>query len=215
MASSLISSLRHFPQARWGFTIYRTTYTPLSDRHFPRIIETINSWTKRGADKDYSLVNPYLNLTHRSAYNLLCARYRPTVMENPHEFNDIPLSSVRSHFETWGSQQDINLVWSSQTRACLVIDDEVVEALADAVPWIEGVTDDTAVYRQNSLRWWVKVVEAEPDLEDTYFGPGDYDGTMMKASVLALWPLWKDITDPEPTMADIYDVGTEGGIYVG
>jgi hypothetical protein len=58
----------------------------------------------------------------------------------------------------------------------------VLEALADARPWLEGGMDDILDFRQNSLRWWVKVAEAWPDLEETF---DDYDGSI-EASVFAL-----------------------------
>ncbi|CBF89258.1 predicted protein [Aspergillus nidulans FGSC A4] len=145
------------------------------------------------------MVHPYLTQPDRGTYEMLWNRYQPTIMDNQQKFNSLPLSSVRSHFEEWAEQQDINRVLSSQRRACLVIDDEVIDALADARPWIAGGMDDVLDFHQNSLRWWVKVVEAWPDLEETY---DDYDGSM-KASIFALWRLWKDIKDPEPTMASL------------
>ncbi|KAL4899094.1 hypothetical protein BDW74DRAFT_184098 [Aspergillus multicolor] len=163
-------------------------------------MKTINSYIRRGILNEHRWNPPLPTEPSRATYKMLCDRYRPTIMDDPQQFNNILLSSVRSHFEAWAARDDVfHASLPSQQHACLVIDDEVVEALADARPWVEGVIDYAVDRDANRLRWWVKVVEADPDLEETV---DEYDGTM-KASIFELWPLWTATNDPVPPIAHL------------
>ncbi|RDW64397.1 uncharacterized protein DSM5745_09808 [Aspergillus mulundensis] len=205
----LIRHLGSLPTRHWGFSIYRTTYTPLSQQRFPDLIKTINSYMKRSILKEHGFNPALLTEPRRATYEMLCDCYRPTILDNTQLFNNISLPSVRSHFEAWSEQQHVfNPALPSQLHACLVIDDEMVNALADARPWVEGVADDAVDRKFNRLGWWVKVVEAWPDLEETL------DGTM-RVLIFELWRLWTAIHDPVPPIAHLERHWDCGGLYLG
>ncbi|OJJ52414.1 hypothetical protein ASPSYDRAFT_707830 [Aspergillus sydowii CBS 593.65] len=98
----LASDLKSFPTSAWGFVIYRTTYTPLSDREFPMVLQTINHHIRTAllaqrADARNSLgdQDPLA-----SSLDIIWPRFKTTIMDDRSRFS-VLLSYVRSDFESW------------------------------------------------------------------------------------------------------------------
>ncbi|KAJ0417201.1 hypothetical protein BJY00DRAFT_316156 [Aspergillus carlsbadensis] len=131
----------------WGFAIYRTAYGPQSHQLFPQVLKLINSSTKRAIFEEKSWSDAY---AEPATYEAIGSRYHPVIT------ND----SAR------GERDGIS------RRTCIVIDDEVLQTLADAVAQLpreaeEDVVDDhTTHLLKRKAWWWVKTVEAWPDLEE-------------------------------------------------
>ncbi|KAL4865071.1 hypothetical protein BDV12DRAFT_200455 [Aspergillus spectabilis] len=106
-------------------------------------------------------------------------------MDDPARFNGISHASVRSHFES-GVGPEENLDPShppAQKHACLVVDEEVLNFLADAKPVPE---DESLEYKL----------------------PVDGGGTL-KVPIRGLWRFWKNVSDP----ASMQELFSENGIY--
>lgn len=193
--SSLLGRLSLHPTITWGFLIYRTTYTPQSEERFPAILETIRSLMRPYILREQAQVSEFLGPSHPevTGYDMIWPRYRPVLMNNP-EFDKMPLSSVRSHFESWIKSQDEALTLPSQQHICLVIDNDAVEACAHARPLREGETTRELRRNGNRQNWWVRAVEAWPELDESSDG---YDGTM-RVSLFDVWDLWALVWNPTP-----------------
>ncbi|KAL4875748.1 hypothetical protein BJY04DRAFT_152937 [Aspergillus karnatakaensis] len=192
----ILGALRAFPEMTWGFVIYRTTYTPQSNLRFPQLINIFNSNIKT-AFFEKPAFEPDNYLDHFRADNeRLWARYRPVIMDDP-KFNGLSLAEVRSQFESWVGPEDGDLDARPQAQktACLVVDEEVMEVLADAKPYRTG--DYPAAHESQ----WVKAVEAYPNGEDL---------EMLKVPISDLWPFWCDVS----SAMDLEQVKQEDGVFL-
>ncbi|KAL3443937.1 hypothetical protein BJX65DRAFT_284403 [Aspergillus insuetus] len=194
--------------ARWGFVIYRTTYTPYSSRRFPQLVNLFSSCMRRELFKEHA--SDRFDTTGRpipdcrAMYDLIWARHRPVIMDDPAKFEGMTLDAVRSHFEGWvgprppaeeeerdvgtGVEVDFSRP-PAQTHACLVVDEEVLRVLTRAKP----PPKDVHVEHLMPTTWWVKAVEAYPDLEDD--PPEVWDGTL-KVPIRGLWRFWQQVDYP-------------------
>ncbi|KAL2817180.1 hypothetical protein BJX63DRAFT_386318 [Aspergillus granulosus] len=204
---SLGNHLRYVATRTWGFVIYRTTYTPYSHQRFPQIVEILNSCIRSEIFTEYASYAYDIHgrpIDCRALYDLIWARHRPVIMDNPAKFNRISLEAVRSHFESWvGPEEDVDPNrQTAQTHACLVVDEEVLNVLSDVKP----LPEDVSVEYLMPATWWVKSVEAYPDLEDDPLEV--WDGTL-KVPIRGLWHFWKMVDDP----ASMQELITKDGIY--
>ncbi|KAL4867512.1 hypothetical protein BDV12DRAFT_171324 [Aspergillus spectabilis] len=177
---NLLDFLRGTPGMTWGFVIYRTTYTPQSNLQFPKLLDIFQANIQRRISTE---LEPSSYIGHSRADNeLLMARYRPVVMDNP-KFNKLSIPEVRSHFEAWvglpDQVMDDDIRPDEQKSACLVIDEEVMEVLADAKPYRR---ED---YPVSVIRHWVKAVEAYPDDDGLEY---------LKVPIPDLWSFWSDLS---------------------
>jgi hypothetical protein len=155
-AECLAAFLEGSTTARWGFVIYRTTYTPYSNRRFPQLVNLFSACIRRELFEEHA--SDRFDVTGRpipdcrAMYDLIWARHRPVIMDDPAKFEGMTLQAVRSHFEGWvvqrppvleeeegdvGTLVEVEVDFShppSQTHACLVFDEEVLRALTRAKP---------------------------------------------------------------------------------
>jgi hypothetical protein len=140
-------------------------------------------------------------------YDLIWARHRPIVMDDPAKFEGMTLQAVRSHLEGWviprppvleeeegDVRTDVEVDISrppAQTHACLVVDEEVLRVLTKVKPPPNGLH----VKYLMPTTWWVKAVEAYPDLED--YPPEVWDGTL-RVPIRGLWRFWQHVDYPAP-----------------
>ncbi|KAL6230627.1 hypothetical protein BDW75DRAFT_244631 [Aspergillus navahoensis] len=98
-------------------------------------------------------------------------------MDNRAHFEGLSLPAVQSHFETYTTKCKARGEWDGiSRRACIVIDHELLRVLADAVAQSPGegeAVDDARNHHLKQKAWWVRTVEAWPDLEEL---TDDYDG---------------------------------------
>ncbi|KAL4775859.1 hypothetical protein BDW60DRAFT_225034 [Aspergillus nidulans var. acristatus] len=183
----------------WGFTIYRTTYTPLSETHFAEIIELINVLTKEnirtweggdGTSEEKS-----------AAKTTLLEHYQPIIMNDKTRFDGMTLDNVRSHYQAYIEASQDELVCTNE-NFFVVIDEEVVQTLAGADPAKLLATDD---YLRDVRKYWVKAVET--DLEDE-----DDDG-WIKCTVYRIWNMWADMDGSRPIR--VYAALYPNGPYAG
>ncbi|RHZ48192.1 uncharacterized protein CDV56_101957 [Aspergillus thermomutatus] len=207
------------PQAPpWGFIIYRTTYTPESYRQFPQIVELTNLYIKREIRQEYAyfketFAGPPEEL--KTGYQLICANHRPTIIEDRTQLDGISLHGVRSHFESWiddrasgRGRENWNWGHPTQRHVCLVVDEEVCQVLGKAGARAIGEGTHAGRYLD---KWWVKAVEAWPEIDEWEREATGFDGAM-KASVFSLWGLCGLMDDPYP----MWMMRRDGnGVYTG
>ena len=169
----------------WGYAIYRTVYTPESDILFPRVLEKLGAFIKREIESDLQddpLFDPAPN-------HEVWSRYKSTIIDSRDELNGISLDDVRLQFRQMVEEQG-RFVEEPETsnKICLVIDDEVLQIIAQShepgEPTPSGI-----------LMPYVKVVDAKFGFDgvnrkgNSRTGPSKYPG-WMKADLNVLWKLW-------------------------
>ncbi|KAL6229036.1 hypothetical protein BDW75DRAFT_235499 [Aspergillus navahoensis] len=204
----------------WGITIYRTTYTPLSNIHFERIVEIIGALLKDSIRSDEEIADDDNDSKKRTAYNTLKEYYKPIVMDDHTRYDGMMLEDVRAHYQTYVEVPEgtgISERPYTNENFCLVIDDEVVRVLADLCIWLdshdtikleEGCRDNgTFGSLENMVKWWVKAVETE------VFEEGDKG--WLKCSVFTLWRLWVDMSSEEGMSTWEAMADNDEGVYWG
>ncbi|KAL4878168.1 hypothetical protein BJY04DRAFT_221314 [Aspergillus karnatakaensis] len=175
-----LTALLGRPNLPYGLVIYRTTYSPVSETHFPTILQVINALfvddMKKHDDQD---------------------EYQPVIMDDQTRFDGLSLDDVRKHFQSYLENRDRSQS-EMCTDFCVVIDEDVVWRMRNVNP-----VDDPAVYFDQywshfGHQWWVKTVNAhwgvkhEDDDEDED-GDGEQE-PWFKCSVFAIWGLWDDMS---------------------
>ncbi|KAJ9210775.1 hypothetical protein DTO166G4_7640 [Paecilomyces variotii] len=180
--------LHDMREKTWGWVVYRTTYR--SDPAFRAAIEILTSWIKAGVYEDlheYGLgKNP-----DSTPNDQLWACHQLTVIEEPATLNEASFDAVRGHFEGWVEAQDKKDAWNKY-RACLVMDEEAVQRLGEAMTPEEHREKYGERCYAELRKWFVPVVEAFPELgeeEET-----DFEG-WMNCSVFNLIRLWTSLGD--------------------
>jgi hypothetical protein len=96
----------NFTEPTWGYTIYRTTYTPQSHTAFPRIVDLTTAYIKDGFYKDYRSCLRYNRRAdefNRTPFDEIWAKYKPRVVEDASQFDGVSLEQVRAHFKALGN----------------------------------------------------------------------------------------------------------------
>ncbi|KAL6230628.1 hypothetical protein BDW75DRAFT_244632 [Aspergillus navahoensis] len=172
-------------KAPWGCTIYRTTYTPLSEACFAKIIELIEVLTT----EDVRVYDDHNGTPEEreAAKMTLFQTHQPIVHDDKAQFDGISLNDVRSHYQEYVQAVPAGegRPWTNE-HFCVVVDDEVVEHLARAEKEKLLARDkEYGWFVEDAGDYWVKVVETDPPEED--------DAGWMKASIYSLWGLWTDM----------------------
>ncbi|KAL4897515.1 hypothetical protein BDV59DRAFT_197807 [Aspergillus ambiguus] len=111
-------------EQHWGYTIYRTTFSPQAEAAFPTILPFLDACIKKS-----SFRNPAL-------YQGIWAKYQSTVIEDAARFAGASMESVRDYFEAFVEGQGRRDLFNSD-RMCIVIDEESLLTLLDAS--VEGL----------------------------------------------------------------------------
>ncbi|OQE29169.1 hypothetical protein PENFLA_c004G04714 [Penicillium flavigenum] len=157
----------NFTEPTWGYTIYRTTYTPRSHAAFPRIID----------------VTTAANEFNRTPFDEMWAKYKPRVVEDTSQFDGASIDQVRTHFKAWVTERDILDCFPSY-RMFIVKDEESFQTLQNA-----PLPEDLPQRLEDMQRHYVKVVEAlEEDPEPPF--PG-----WMKCSLSGIFDLWSNMQE--------------------
>jgi hypothetical protein len=201
----MLADIRKRRQESWGWVVYRTTYK--SDSAFCKAINIINSWIKQEVYDD--LRHAGVQDPDPTPNDELWACHRLTIVEDSQTLNGATIEDVRSHFQSWVEGQGHKDTWNKY-RVCMVIDEENLQLLSE-VPSAEEHAEMHGLYCVEEIReWYVKVVEAFPDPEETE-GVEEYKG-WMNCSIYALVRLWRCMDDGI-NMVDLF-CDIEDGVFV-
>ncbi|KAL4787637.1 hypothetical protein BJX76DRAFT_354117 [Aspergillus varians] len=84
-------------KSAWGCTIYQTTYSPLSEAHFDKIIGLTTSLIKHNIYRSHDDSNE----EERNAYVSLTEFYRPIVMNDKAQFDGMTIHHAREHYQKY------------------------------------------------------------------------------------------------------------------
>jgi hypothetical protein len=176
----------NFTEPTWGYTIYRTTYTPQSHTAFPRIVDLTTAYIKDGFYKDYKSClryNPRADEFNRTPFDEIWAKYKPRVAEDASQFDGVSLEQVRAHFKAWVTKRDMLDRFPSY-RMFIVIDEESFQTLQNA-----PLPEDLPRRLEDMQRHYVKFVEALEEDPELPF-PG-----WMKCSLSGIFDTWLDMQE--------------------
>ncbi|OQD71978.1 hypothetical protein PENPOL_c001G06312 [Penicillium polonicum] len=174
----------HYCEPTWGYTIYRTTYTPQSNAAFPRMVDLTTKYMKNAFYKDYetslrerSRANEF-NIT---PWDEIWPNYQPRVIEDTSRFDGASIDQLREHFRADAIKRDVLDVFPGY-RMFMVIAEESFQTLQNA-PFPEN-----SKYEERRHHY-VKLVDAlEVDPSEDFQG-------WMKCSLPSLWEVWSDMQD--------------------
>jgi hypothetical protein len=113
----------------WGYTIYRTIYTPESSQHWDAILEAISKNTYAGLGPDLHDDEPS---------RIFKEVYRPLFFNDPAQFDSKTLDEIRKHFRVF-RKSDTNGNQGVRFRWCLVIDEGALQSMIHHPGWVTVV----------------------------------------------------------------------------
>ncbi|KAJ5333203.1 hypothetical protein MYU51_014821 [Penicillium brevicompactum] len=174
----------HYCEPTWGYTIYRTTYTPQSNAAFPRMVDLTTKHMKNGFYWEYESSlswRPRAKEFIKTPWDEIWPNYQPRVIQDASQFDGASIDQLREHFRADAIKRDVLDMFPSY-RMFIVIDEESFQTLQDA-PFPGDMN-----YKERR-RHYVKLGEAlEVDPHEDF--PGH-----MKCSLPSLWEVWTDMYD--------------------
>lgn len=183
----------------WGWAIYRTTYTPESDRLWPQAIDTIKAYlahyTRRAFKRDEGL------------YEAAMTGLDNTPIQD-FSLDQATLDDLRLHFASWCQSQDHSDWMDARFTTFLVVDQVALDKIARAPQ-----PDDPKARARDRLEPYVLVVSAQheagrrlPSLTSARSGVPVQEGKVfpgyMKVSLSYLQELWEAVAE----YRDVYDI---------
>ncbi|KAJ5639540.1 uncharacterized protein N7484_007402 [Penicillium longicatenatum] len=152
----------------WGYTIYRTVYTPESDLHWEAAADAIRA--NIFATLDWQLKNGRRQDKH--SHRLVREGYRSLVFEDKARFDGATISQIREHFKASVNNEPAPL--GNRFRWCLVIDQEALQSfIRHPEPAGTYIQDEPDAKEKNGA--WVTVVDPDWKATNEYserFYPG-------------------------------------------
>lgn len=158
----------------WGFSIWRTVFTPGSDLAFARALDTINQWVKHECfeQSNRAHVSTAIRQHDHDAACEVWKRYRNEIVEN-RDLDGASPETVRQRFMAWIESRGMEQNQTSRYRYCILIDKDVLETLSRLpLPPIEGRKEAWQLYS-------LKVIDVEIDGEDDDEYPHGYRSCIM------------------------------------
>ncbi|EPE31215.1 hypothetical protein GLAREA_04182 [Glarea lozoyensis ATCC 20868] len=176
--------LRDLHQPTWGFTIFRTVYTPESDAQFPLFLAKLRTYVDNAIDWDLR-PTPYTALSTEPPFDHgpneeMKRRFVNDVVED-RDLDGANTDAVRDAFTKWlkgeGVDLDMHQLYARH-RVCIMVDESVMNSVT-AAP--EDPNED---YELDSV--WVKVVE--------YLAPGECEWqAWLKVGLNAIENFWFNV----------------------
>ncbi|KAM0259186.1 hypothetical protein ACHAPA_010862 [Fusarium lateritium] len=183
----------------WGFTIFRTVYTPGSDEAVAAAVDRLSRYAKHFTNNESMpprINDPYDPLPNQDLWN----RYYSEVIEDDKTLSNAPVDEIGRRFDEWISANRTPVDYANERfhcpngrfRFCLLLDQESIDNIL-AMPedpqtplkfdrqmplrWAKVVTNETM---RDGRRWWLRV------------GIAEY-----------LWPLWFMGFDPDAMVEEM------------
>ncbi|KAH7174914.1 uncharacterized protein B0J16DRAFT_186010 [Fusarium flagelliforme] len=192
----------------WGFTIFRTVYSPDSDEAVAKAVDRLSCYAKHFTDNESMpprINDPYDPLPNQD----LWGRYYSELIEDESILSNASADEAGHVFDNWINANRTPVDYANQRFHCpngrfcfcLMLDQESIDNIL-AMPddprtplkldrqkllrWVKVVTNETM---RDGRRWWLRVSIAE-----------------------YLWPLWFICFDPDAMIEEMGWVDENDGI---
>ncbi|KAG9951319.1 hypothetical protein KCU85_g2781, partial [Aureobasidium melanogenum] len=158
MSTNAEDSYAGYVEPAWGWVIYRTVYTPESDRLWPQAKKAINTYMA------HSLLQTLIDSRAEKDYEGLLAVLENLWMDDASQFDQATFEDLRVHFATWLQTQDTDDEEGDKLLPCvrfhtfLVIDETNLQSIAEAADPNDEASDIRAVMGPR-----IKVISAQRD----------------------------------------------------
>lgn len=115
----------------WGFTIYRTVYTPESNELFPAALEILNRIVRRHTHFQIDWMRPVWNPDPAPNDELL-RRFHNEVIEDPITLNNVTVQAVAARFRAFAAEHSLTLGYENENtryKVCLMVDEQAMKNL--------------------------------------------------------------------------------------
>lgn len=177
---NILDTLRHFRHSKWGFVIYRTTYTPSSDVAWARFAGLVTAQSS-------------LEMSEPGVPAEVAAACEWTFVSDPDTLDRVSREDLRRRFRAWAAEAEIRenpgglardrYGFRSQRYLYFVqVDEEALQSLGDS-----GTLEDG----------WVKFVRCEDPLAETEEVDAEEEGWMRIAADM-MGSGWYDVMGNVP-----------------
>ncbi|KAH8807239.1 hypothetical protein F5884DRAFT_788812 [Xylogone sp. PMI_703] len=205
---SVCRNLRTLQQPTWGFTIFRTVYTPESNTQFPLFLEKLDAYVKYSIDEDLRPA-PFMAPSGEPPFDPrpneeMKRRYTNDVVED-RTLDGADTDKVRDAFTKWLESNRVDLEMHqlyARHRVCIMVDEAVLNSVA------AGPEDPGQDFELGGV--WVKVVE--------YLAPGEAEWQgWLKVGLNALYYFWFNVSAGEEvnSMFEAMMEDDEGDVFTG
>ncbi|KAH8815523.1 hypothetical protein F5884DRAFT_747062 [Xylogone sp. PMI_703] len=182
---SVRRNLRNLFEPTWGFTIFRTTYTPESDTQFPLFLAKLDLYVKYSIDTDLNPDFPGSDPSFDTAPNEEMMRpFKNDVVED-NTLSGASVDEVRDAFAKWlegkGVDLEITHIYAPY-RVCIMADEAVLNSV------MAGPDDPSLNSELDTV--WVKMVEYSAPGEEKWQG-------WLKVGLNALYYFWSNVSGGE------------------
>lgn len=160
----------NFLRDRWGFTVWRTVFTPGSDEKFAQALDIINQYVRHECYYDVNTAKDPKNLPDEAPNREIWQRFSNEVIED-RELDGASPKEVRDGFVDWIAKRGREQSDTSRYRFCILIDEDVLEALCRFPPAPEAAG-------WNAQKWQLYSMKAI-DVELEVGEDADYKYCMM------------------------------------
>lgn len=200
-------NLRDLHEPTWGFTIFRTIYSPGSDILFAQFLSKLRAYVEYAIDSDlrpspFRAAGDETTLDSRPNEEMK-RRFANDIVESP-DLDGANPDRVRDAFTKWlqarGVDAEIHQLYARH-RVCIMVDEEALQSVA-AAP-----TDPNEDHQIENA--WVKVVE--------YLAPGEerWQG-WLKVAVEGLYGFWFAVYGDEDVGGMFESMVDDGqDVYIG
>lgn len=181
----ICKNLRTLRQPTWGFTIFRTIYTPESDIHFPFFLAKLGTYVKYFVDEDLRQQSFRTHGTEQpfdSGPNKEMKRRFVNDVVEDRKLSGVSEDEVRNVFTRWLEDNGVDIQCHqlyARRRVCIMVDEDVLNSVAS------GPEDPGQDFALEAV--FVKVVE--------YLAPGECEWqAWLKVGLTALNFFWFNVS---------------------
>ncbi len=199
----------------WGYTVFRTVYTPGSDEAVAKALERLAVYAKYFITKEqlHPRVRGREGQFDTRPNDELLSRYYSELVQDEQSLADVSESDVGYRFDAWITQHRRPVTGRSPERNtrflfCLMLDEESLENIL-ALPQDPYAPISSSAYDEDEGECHIKVISNRIKSEQEG-GGGRY--WLRVGIVDFLWPMWFFPSDPDIMIEELGWCDAEDGV---
>ncbi|KAH7117348.1 hypothetical protein EDB81DRAFT_243200 [Dactylonectria macrodidyma] len=197
----------------WGYTIFRTVYTPGSDEAIAKAVERLAVYAKLFTKNENNLPRVGAGAFDTRPNEELWSRYYCEVVQDEQTLANASESEVGERFDAW-IRQHRRPITSSRPKPnarflfCLMLDEESLENIL-ALPEDPRAPPNYGATDEDEGEGWVKVISNRMKSEEQ----GGGGRWWLRVGITDyLWPMWFLPFDPDAMLEELGWIDAEDGV---
>ncbi|KAK7413097.1 hypothetical protein QQX98_008045 [Neonectria punicea] len=198
----------------WGYTIFRTVYTPGSDEAVARAVERLAVYAKFFAQNEHARPGVGAGAFDARPNEELWSRYHCEVVQDEQTLANASESEVGERFDAWIRQHRRPLITGTYPEPnarflfCLMLDEESLENIL-ALPEDPRSPVNYGASDEDEGEGWVKVISDRMKSEEE----GGGGRWWLRVGITDyLWPMWFYPFDPDAMLEEMGWRDVEDGV---